>query len=267
MPLSNNTPSQATAQDLAWFTPGKYEGLKTFKALDWARLIGDRLNLRRAIDGGNPEAVTGVFETLKQEPLKWLGSDVRYIGADHTPNTATVKSLNLRRMLFLADELEFLPSTEPFDDAGSGLLDSVTNRPDAVVDEILATNPASSFQHFAHAMVSLDAPRAQIIKDFATWLDGYKAQRPKDRYKEGSYLKKAKDQWIAHCAVQYFDLTLYEALSGKEIPAQLRWGTLFPGLRDDMLDSKKKKARSAANLAFSDDTYRLLRHLGHQKAS
>ena len=267
MPPSNNTPSQATAQDLAWFTPGKYNGLKAFKALDWARLVGDRLNLRKAIDGGNPGAVAGVFETLKQEPLKWLGSDVRYIGADHSANTATVKSMNLRRLSSLADELEFLPSTEPFGDPGSGLLDSETNRTDAVVDEILATHTASSFQHFAHVMVSIDAPRAQIIKDFATWLDGCKAQRPKDRYKEGSYLKKAKDQWIAHCAVEYFDLKLYEALSGKRIPPQLRWEALFPGLRGEMLETKKKKAPNAANLIYSDETYRLLRHLGDQKTS
>lgn len=267
MPLSNTTPTQATAQDLAWFELDKYRGLKTFSAQDWARLAGDRLNLRNAIDGGNPEAVAGVFETIKKEPLKWLGSDVRYIGGEHTANTATVKSMNLRRLLFLADELASLPCAEHIDDDGKAQLGPETDRPDAIVDEMLATDPASSFQHFAHVMVSIDAPRDQLVKDFATWLDGRKAQRPKDSYKKGDYLKKARDQWIAHCAVQYFDLKLYEALSGQEIPSQLRWEALFPGLRHDMLETKKRNAQNAATLLFSDDTYRLLRHLGDQKTS
>jgi len=252
---------------LTWFKLDNYSGLRDFSALDWARLVGDRLNIQRAIDGGNPEAVAGVFESIKTTPLKWLGSEVRYIGADHAANTATVKSMNLRRMLFLANELDSLSSFEQAADVGDDWLDSAVDLPDAVIDELLATGPASSFKHLAHVMVSIDAPRAQIIKDFTVWLDGRLAQRPKGSYKEGDYLKKAKDQWILHCAVQYFDLQLHESLSGQEIPSEQRWGTLFPGLRDEMLDTKKKKARSAAALAFSDDTYRLLRHLAYKTAS
>lgn len=267
MSRSKDTPSQATAQDLAWFRLGNYSGLKNFTALDWARLVGDRLNIRRAIDGGNPEAVSSVFELLKATPLVWLGSEVRYIGADHAANTATVKSMNLRRTLFLADELDSLAIVEEFRDIGGDWLDSAVDLPDAVIDDLLATGPASSFQRFAHVMVSIDAPRAQIIEDFATWLDGRLAERPRGSFREGDYLKKARDQWIPHCAVQYFDLKLYEALSDKEIPSELRWETLFPGLRDEMLATKKKKARSAVALAFSDDTYRLLRHLSYKTAS
>ncbi|MFP3548642.1 hypothetical protein SB748_35225, partial [Rhizobium sp. SIMBA_035] len=81
--------------DLAWFELDKYASLSPFTALDWARLVGDRLAIRRAIDGKIPESVADVFELIKDEPLKWLGSDVRYTGAKHAANTATVKSLNL----------------------------------------------------------------------------------------------------------------------------------------------------------------------------
>lgn len=267
MPLSKTFHTQATAKDLAWFNLDNYGGLKGFTAQDWARLVGDRLNLRKAIDGGNPEAVASVFETLKKEPLRWLGSNVRYVGADHAANTATVKPMNLRRLLFLVDELESLPTSREPEDVDGTCFDSAADRPDAVVDEILATNPASSFHRFAHIAVSIEAPRAQIIKDFAAWLDGCMAQRPKGSYREGDYLKKAKNQWILHCAVPYFDLKLYESLVNKEIQPALFWGKLFPNYEHEALKTKKKDAKSAAALAFSDDTYRLLRHLAYQKTS
>ncbi|MGF6540291.1 hypothetical protein OKW32_003577 [Paraburkholderia youngii] len=76
MPRSK-IPTPATEQDLKWFEPDNYEGLGKFAVLDWARLVGDRLNNRRAFDCGNPEAVAGGFETLKK-PLTWLGYRERW---------------------------------------------------------------------------------------------------------------------------------------------------------------------------------------------
>ncbi|SKC49558.1 DUF6387 family protein [Paraburkholderia hospita] len=267
MSVSKSALGQATEQDLVWFKLDNYTGLAEFAALDWARLVGDRLNIRRAIDGGNLGAVAGVFESIKATPLKWLGSDVRYVGAEHAANTATVKSMNLRRMLFLADELDSCGSSGQITDVDDDFLDTADERPDAIIDELLATVPTSPFQRFAHVVVSIDAPRAQIVRDFSAWLDDWLSLRPKGTYKEGDYLKKAQDQWIPHCAVQYFDLKLYEALAGKEIPSDIRWNALFPGLRHELLETKKKKARSAAALAFSADTYRLLRHLAYGGAT
>jgi len=258
MSRSDNALIRAAAQDLAWFKNENYLELKRFSALDWARLVGDRLNLHRAILGGDRQAVEGPFEALKANPLKWLGSDVRYVGADHAANTATVKSINLRRLRFLSDELDNCCTSDQFGGINSG------ECADAIVDELVGNNPTSSFERFAHVMVSVDAPKAQIIRDFGSWLDGWLDMRTKASYKEGDYLKKARDQWIPHCAVQYFDLNIYEALAGKDIPSELRWGALFPGLQHEVLESKKKKARSAATLLFSADTYQLLRHLAYE---
>lgn len=269
MPRSKKMPAPATEQDLKWFESDNYEGLGKFTVLDWARLVGDRLNIRRAIDGDNPEAVAGVFETLKKKPLTWLGSDVRYTGAGHAASTATVKSMNLRRLAFLINELDAMQATDDGDYSssddcgfwGGGL----TEFPDAVVDKILAANPESSFQRFAHVMVSLDIPRESIVEDFKTWLDRelQRRQLPEPDQKNGDYMDKAKNQWIPHCAVQWYDLDLFERLTGLSVPSGFRWGSLFPGLKHDMLDSQKKKAVSAATLLFSEDTYRVLRRLAN----
>ncbi|MGF6635113.1 hypothetical protein OKW39_002264 [Paraburkholderia sp. MM6662-R1] len=269
MPHSKKIATPATEQDLEWFQPRHYAGLENFTVLEWTRLVGDRLNIRRAVDGGCPGAVAGVFEILKKEPLKWLGSDVRYIGADHEANTATVKSMNLRRLGFLINELDTTQATgddgySRGDDDGD-LWSDLTESPDAVVDEILATNSQSSFQRFAHVTVSLEFPRESIIEDFKTWLERELQRRglPEPDKKNGNYMDKAKNQWIPHCAVQWYDLDLFERLTGLSVPSVFRWSSLFPGARYETLDSKKKKAANAATLLFSEDTYRVLRRLAN----
>jgi len=269
MPHSKKIATPATEQDLEWFQPGLYAGLDNFTVLEWARLVGDRLNIRRAVDGGCPGAVAGVFETIKKEPLKWLGSDVRYIGADHAANTATVKSMNLRRLAYLISELDTMQASDDDrhsygDDDGDSWSD-LMEFPDAVVDEILATDSQSSFQRFAHVTVSLEFPRESIIEDFKTWLERELQRRglPEPDKKNGNYMDKAKNQWIPHCAVQWYDLDLFERLTGLSVPSVFRWGGLFPGIKYEALDSKKKKAANAATLLFSEDTYRVLRRLAN----
>lgn len=239
--------SEATVEDLKWFKLANYAGLSQFTALDWARLVGDRLAIRRAIDGSIPEAVAGVFESIKKSPLKWLGSDIRYTGASHAANTATIKSLNLNRLRLLADEATSLLGS---DDG------------DAVVDELLAGNPKSPFQRYAHVMVSIDVPKDQIVADFARWLDGWlaaSASLPESDYRNGDYMGKARRIWIPQRAVPFYDLDLFELMTGKSVPAKLRWSSLFDGLDEDALASKKRGTRDAAAFLFSESTLTVLR--------
>lgn len=251
MSASRNIP-EATVEELEWFKLDNYAGLSQFTALDWARLVGDRLTVRRAIDGGNPEAVSAVFESITTTPLKLQGSDVRYVGADHPTNTASVKSLNLKRLKVLTDEA--MPLLGP-------------EEGDAVVDELLTRNSGSPFQRYAHAMVSIDAPRQQIVADFARWLDGRldaaASLLPESDYRNGDYMEKAERIWIAHCAVPLYDLNLFELMTGKSVPSSFRWNSLFPGVHADTLESKKKNSKSAAAFLFSEDTYRVLRGLAY----
>ncbi|MFP3801153.1 hypothetical protein [Paraburkholderia sp. SIMBA_027] len=250
MPASKKT-TEATADDLAWFELDKYASLSPFTALDWARLVGDRLAIRRAIDGKIPESVADVFELIKDEPLKWLGSDVRYTGAKHAANTATVKSLNLNRLRRLADE-----ATVSLGSEGG----------DAVVDQLLARNPESAFRRYAHVMVSIDAPRDQIVDDFARWLDGWLASftsLPDTDFQNGDYMDKARNRWIPLRAVQWYDLDLFERMTGKSVPSVFRWSRLFPNVDAEALESKKKGARNAAAQLFSYDTLTVLRSMAH----
>lgn len=247
MPASKNIP-EATAEDLAWFRLDKYACLTQFKARQWARLVGDRLAIRLAIDKGNPEAISGIFESIKTKPLKWLGSDVRYIGASHAANTATVKSLNLNRLRHLSDEATPLLGS---DDG------------DAVVDELLAGNHESDFRHYAHVMVSLDASRDQIVADFARWLDGWLAMNalPELDTRNGDYMDKAKRTWIPNRAVPLYDLDLFELMTGKSVPWSLRKGMLFPRLSEEELESKRRTAPKAAEQLFSEATLTVLRNM------
>ncbi|MEX3638786.1 hypothetical protein [Paraburkholderia sp. BR14320] len=251
MPPSRNIP-QATVDDLDWFRLDNYAGLSQFTALDWARLVGDRLAIRRALNAGNPEAISGIFESIKATPLKWLGSDVRYIGADHPTNTASVKSLTLNRLKALTDEATPLVAPE---------------EADAVVDELLARNPESPFQRYALLMVSIDAPKDQIVADFARWLDARLAASasllPESDYRNGDYMEKAARSWIPHCAVPLYDLDLFELMTGKSVPSSFRWISLFPDVHLDALESKKKNSKSAAAFLFSEDTYRVLHGLAY----
>ncbi|HEY1996242.1 hypothetical protein, partial [Paraburkholderia sp.] len=213
---------EATAEELEWFKLDNYTGLSQFTPLDWARLVGDRLAIRRALDAGNPEAVSAVFESIKATPLEWLGSDIRYIGADHAANTAAIKSLNLNRLRVLVDEAVSLLGVE--ERAGPGC-------PDAVVDELFAGNPKSPFQRYAHVMVSIDAPRDRIVADFARWLDSWlatSASLPGFDYRNGDYMEKATRIWIPHRAVPLYDLGLFELTTGKSVPSLFRWSMLFP---------------------------------------
>lgn len=238
--------SEVTFEELAWFDLANYARLSEFTARDWAGLVRDRLAIRRAL-AGSPEAVSGIFESIKTTPLKWLGSDVQYIGASHAANTATVKSLNLNRLKLLADETPSLLGS------GSG---------DAVVDELLARNPESPFQRYAHVMVSIDAPKDQIVADFVRWLDGWLAASdslPESDYRNGDYMDKARRIWIPQRAVPLYDLDLFELMTGKSVPPKLRWSKLFDGLDEDALASKKRGARDAAAFLFSESTLTVLR--------
>ncbi|CAG9239449.1 hypothetical protein BCAR13_890038 [Paraburkholderia caribensis] len=265
MPNNKRASAQATKQDLAWFELENYGGLNDFTALNWSHAVGDRLAIRRAIDGGNPEAITAVFETLKATPLKWLGSDIRYTGANHVANTETVKSMNFRRLAFIANELKTMPQLTPAVETDSHGCDEMAARPDAVVDELLEVNPESPFQRFAHLTVSLDAPRDWIVDDFKKWLE-LELERRKLRDPEttnGDYMKKAKVQWIPHRAVPWYDLDLFERLTGLSVPSAFRWNNLFPGVKYEALDSKKKNVVNAAALLFSEETYQALRRLAN----
>jgi hypothetical protein len=259
--MSLESDNEVSEQDLEWFKLDNYKGLKDFQALEWSRLIGDRLAIRRALDGGTPESVCDLFLTLTDLPLQWLGSDVRYTGADHSANTATVKSMNVRRLVFLSNELTHSPAFVQ-ETATKVSDDDSPEFEDAVIDELLDQYPDSSFRRFAHVMVSIDAPREQIEKDFKRWLASRQELSAFD-YRNGDYLQKARS-WREHCAVQFYDLDLFERLTGRLIPSRVRWSKLFPGLAYEALESKKKNVRSAAALAFSEDTYRLLRHLAYE---
>jgi hypothetical protein len=249
VPSSKKIP-EATAEELAWFKPTNYAGLSKFIAMDWARLVGDRLAIRRAIDSGTPGSVASVFESIKKSPLKWLGSDVRFTGASNAANTASVKFLNLNRLRQLTDDATSFLGSEGGD---------------AVVDELLARNPESPFQRYAHVMVSIDAPKDQIVADFERWLDGWlaaSASLPERAFRNGDYMDKARRTWIPLRAVPLYDLDLFELMTGKSVPSTFRWSTLFPGVDVDALASKKKGARSAADQLFTDDTLAVLRSMG-----
>ncbi|WP_342702402.1 hypothetical protein OHZ10_10690 [Burkholderia arboris] len=248
MPSSKKT-TEATTAELAWFKLDNYAGLSQLSALGWAGLVGDRLAIRRAIDGGIPESVVSVFKSIKAQPLKPLGSGVRYTGASHAANTATVKSLNLNRLRHLTDE---------------AALSRGHNGADAVVDELLARNPESPFQRYAHVMVSIDAPKDQIVDDFERWLDGWLAASASlsgTDFQNGDYMDKARNRWIPLRAVPWYDLDLFERMTGKAVPPAFRWSRLFPGVDAEALESKKKGARNAAAQLFSDDTLTVLQSM------
>jgi len=261
MPASVKAQSSATESELRkWFSLEKYEELKQFNALDWARLVADRRNIKRAVEGGNLDVANDCWTRIVEAPLAWLGSDTEYIGPTHESNTATVKSLSVKRLRCISAEVSQIEDSQTNARLSSGL-------EAAIVDQILADYPHSDFHRYAHVMIAADAPPKQIVADFEKWLDQWLsdgAKLPHLDYREGDYLGKARERWIPHRAVQSFDLDLYECITEKAVRGTLRWSLLFPGVDGQPLESQKKKTRDATKFLFSEDTYRALSHLGYE---
>jgi hypothetical protein len=226
MPSATNATGRqprATKEDLEWLELPKYEGLKQFTALDWARLVR-------------------------------LGSDMGYVGPAHASNTNSVKSMTVKRLRWLSGEVGQIE--ERCADNGIPFDAEKT-----IIDVMLADHATSAFHRQAHVTIDIAAPRKQILADFQAWLDSWMsngANLPEFDYREGELMAKAWNIWIPNRAVEYFDLDLYAQLSDKIVEGKPRWSTLFRDMGERYRDSQRRKTASAVKHLFSQDTCRAL---------
>ncbi|MCP2085950.1 UNVERIFIED_ORG: hypothetical protein J2Y81_001967 [Paraburkholderia sediminicola] len=249
---------RATKEDLEWLKLAKYEGLKQFTALDWARLVMDRLTIKLALQSDKLHFANDMFQRVQAKPLVRLGSDMGYVGPAHESNTNSVKSMTVKQLRWLSGEVGQIEErcaddAIPFDAEKT------------IIDVMLADHATSAFHRQAHVTIDIAAPRKQILADFQAWLDSWMsngANLPEFDYREGVLMAKAQNIWIPYRAVEYFDLDLYAQLSDKIVEGKPRWSTLFPDMGESERDSQRHKTPSAVKHLFSQDTCRALFYEG-----
>lgn len=192
-----------TEADLAWFDLGKYSSanLGGLGLRAWLQILDDRVALKRQLEVGAHEHVLKQLQILKGDPTTSLNTTTTSTLVPHGTDTPTVKAIRvsqLRTMVNVAERLEL---------GGS-----------ACYDLSVPLGQGDGFDFRAHISVDFLATKAQIKKDFETWLKAMSPHRPDPTNRV--YEDKIQ-QWISSRYLPYFDLHLFALANRASLPQTL----------------------------------------------
>ncbi len=161
---------------------------------DWQRILRLRIVLAKTIETDQVRA-NGLFDEIKKNPINAQDAPTLLAKVRHAGDSGSVRSIRFGELREIFDTVA---ATNPSD---KGCCD------EAVPDQ-------SHLKPLRHVRIDLRTTKQQIIRDFKAWIEYI--YHPREHVIARDYKNKC-EKWAENRYLPYFDLKLYERLSGKSI--------------------------------------------------
>lgn len=207
--------------DFAWFDLSRYAPLESGDLRLWSQALLQRIELARLLKNGETEFVADQFTQIKADPLGYAG----FSRSVKPTGKAAIKPLTTGQVLVMSDSLALdsnccsASQTQKGDDDGAA--NDMPQPPfnyAMSIDDLARQIDPTPWRRYAHVVIDLYATDDQLTANFAACLDEWRQRVPLEGSPSASTLTTKAKMWAKNRLVPYFDMQMYAALEGKEIP-------------------------------------------------